>query len=68
MRTAKKDCRLFLSAALTIFLKLYNKSYFEAGRSKKIRSLLGANEEFSHEPDAKRALFDNFNYPSRRGT
>ena len=40
--------------------KLYNKSYFEAGRRPRNRSLLGANEDFEDKPDAKRALLDDF--------
>ena len=40
--------------------KLYNKSYFEAARSLKKRSLLGVNEHFSGKADAKRALLGNF--------
>jgi hypothetical protein len=40
--------------------KLYNKSYFEAGRSLRSRSLLSANEDFEGEPDAERALLDGF--------
>ena len=42
-------------------LKLYNKSYFEAGRSPKNRSILGVCEDFAGKPDAKIALFDYFN-------
>ena len=38
----------------------YNKSYFEAARSPKKRSLLGVNEHFEGEADAKRALLDGF--------
>ena len=47
----------------TFFLipqKLYNKSYFEAGRRPRNRSLLGANEDFGDKSDAKRALLDDF--------
>jgi hypothetical protein len=40
--------------------KLYNKSYFEAARSLKKRSLLGVNEHFSGKADAERALLGNF--------
>ena len=40
--------------------KLYNKSYFEAGRSLRNRSLLDVNEDFEDEPDAERALLDDF--------
>ncbi|MBQ3249052.1 MAG: hypothetical protein IJB03_05250 [Alistipes sp.] len=39
-------------------LNLYNKSYFEAARRMKKRSLLGVNEHFSDKADAKRALLD----------
>ena len=46
--------------------KLYNKSYFEAGRRPRNRSLLGANEDFEDEPDAKRALLGNFYSSSAR--
>ena len=42
------------------FNKLYNKSYFEAGRRPRKRSLLNVNEHFEAKPDAERALFDNF--------
>ena len=42
------------------FEKLYNKSYFEAGRSLKNHSLPSVNEDFEGEPDAKRALLDSF--------
>ena len=41
-------------------LKLYNKSYFEAGRRPKNRSILGVCEDFAGKPDAKRALLGNF--------
>ena len=46
---------------LHILLKFYNKSYFEAGRSPKNRSILGVCEDFEDKPDAKRALLENFN-------
>ena len=39
---------------------MYNKSYFEAARRLKKRSLLGVNEHFSDKADAKRALLDSF--------
>jgi hypothetical protein len=45
---------------LLLFQELYNKSYFEAGRRPRNRSLLGANEDCEGKPDAKRALLDNF--------
>ncbi|MBR2332046.1 MAG: hypothetical protein IKA38_06155, partial [Alistipes sp.] len=41
--------------AKPITTKSYNLSYFEAGRSSRIRSLLSVNEEFENKPDAKRA-------------
>ena len=41
-------------------LKLYNKSYFEAARRLKKRSLLYVNEHFSDKADAERALLDDF--------
>ena len=44
----------------TFFKKLYNNSYFEAGRSPRKHSLLSVNEHFEDKPDAKRALFDSF--------
>lgn len=37
---------------------LYNKSYFEAARGAKNRSLLGVNEDFELKADAKRALLE----------
>jgi len=40
--------------------KLYNVSYFEAGRRPRNRSLLLVNEDFEVKPDAKRASLDNF--------
>ena len=40
--------------------KLYNVSYFEAGRRPRNRSLLCVNEDFEVKPDAKRASLDNF--------
>ena len=42
------------------FKKLYNKSYFEAGRRPRKRSLPSVNEHFEGKPDAKRALLDSF--------
>ena len=45
-------------------LKSYNLSYFETGRSSRIRSLLCVNEEFENKPDAKRATLDDFAYRS----
>ena len=41
-------------------LKLYNKSYFQAARRLKKRSLLSVNEHFSDKADAERALLDGF--------
>ena len=41
------------------FLELYSKSYFEAGRRLKIRSILDVCEELEAKPDAKRALLYN---------
>ncbi len=38
-----------------MFGKLYNVSYFEAGRRLRNRSLLCVNEDFEVKPDAKRA-------------
>ena len=52
----RPESRLFYLA-----LKLYNKSYFEAGRSPKNRSILGVCKDFAGKPDAKIALFDYFN-------
>jgi hypothetical protein len=46
--------------ALLLCKNLYNKSYFEAARRLKKRSLLGVNEHFSDKADAKRALLDRF--------
>ena len=43
-----------------MFGKLYNVSYFEAGRRPRNRSLLCVNEDFEVKPDAKRASLDNF--------
>ena len=40
--------------------KLYNKSYFEAARRPRKRSLLMVNEHFEGKADAKRALLYNF--------
>ena len=40
--------------------KLYNKSYFEAGRRPRKRSILSVCEHFEGKPDAKRALLDGF--------
>ena len=51
------DVFFFLS-----FEKLYNKSYFEAGRRPRKRSLLFVNEHFEGKPDAKRALLGSFSY------
>ena len=39
--------------------KLYNKSYFEAARRLRNRSLLDVNEDFSDKADAERALLDS---------
>ena len=43
-----------------LHIKLYNKSYFEAARSARNRSLLDVNEDFERKADAKRALLGNF--------
>ena len=40
--------------------KLYNKSYFEAARSLRNRSILDVCEDSENEADAERALLDNF--------
>ena len=40
--------------------KLYNKSYFEAGRCPRKRSLQSVNEHFEDKPDAERALLYGF--------
>ena len=40
--------------------KLYNKSYFEAGRSPRKRSILGVCEHFEDKPDAEIALLGDF--------
>ncbi len=50
------------------FMNLYNKSYFEAARRMKKRSLLGVNEHFSDKADAKRALLDRFSFIVGFGT
>ena len=42
------------------FLELYSKSYFEAGRRLKVRSILDVCEELEAKPDAKIALLGNF--------
>ena len=42
--------------------KLYNDSYFEAGRRRQNRSILGVCEDFDDKPDAKRALLDDFSW------
>ena len=39
--------------------KLYNKSYFEAHRSSRNRSLLSVNEDFENEQDVEIALSDS---------
>ena len=54
----KKDCPERQS--YFVFKKLYNKSYFEAGRRPRKRSLHSVNEHFEVKPDAKRTLLDNF--------
>ena len=41
-------------------LNLYNKSYFEATRRMKKRSLLGVNEDFRGKRNDKVALLDSF--------
>ena len=51
---------LFCFNKISAPIKLYNKSYFEVGRSPRKRSLPSVNELFEGKPDAKRALFDNF--------
>ena len=43
----------------------YNKSYFEAARSPKKRSLPGVNEHFSGKADAERALLDSFSFSGK---
>ena len=40
--------------------KLYNKSYFEAARSLRNRSILDVCEDSENEADAERALLYNF--------
>ena len=40
--------------------KFYNKSYFEAARSLRNRSILDVCEDSENEADAERALLDNF--------
>ena len=45
---------------LLFFEKLYNKSYFEAGRRPRKRSLLSVNEHFEAKPNPERALLDFF--------
>ena len=42
--------------------KLYNKSYFEAGRSDAKRSIPVVCEHLRHKTDAKRALLYDFAY------
>ena len=56
----KKGVRLDTLFCLSVTKKLYNKSYFEAGRSPRKRSLQVVNEHFEDKPDAKRALLDYF--------
>ena len=46
--------------APSYFEKLYNKSYFEAGRRPRKRSLPSVNEHFENKPDAERALLYSF--------
>ena len=46
-------------AALFPNKKLIECGYFEAGREARNRSLLGANEDFETESDAKRTLLYN---------
>ena len=46
------------------YRELYNKSYFEAGRRPRNRSILIVCEDFEGKPDAKRALLGNFHYSS----
>ena len=57
---AKNRVLTLLVSTLFFFEKLYNKSYFEAGRSPRNRSILGVCEDFEGKPDAKRALLDSF--------
>ncbi|MBO4993188.1 MAG: hypothetical protein J6C60_02885, partial [Alistipes sp.] len=45
IRILSSYCNIPLFSFVFI-LKLYNKSYFEAGRRPRNRSLLGANEDF----------------------
>ena len=42
------------------FIKLYNKSYFEAARGPRVRSIQKVCEQPEGEADAERALLDNF--------
>ena len=39
---------------------MYNKSYFEAARRLRNRSLLSVNEDFEDKADTKKALLDFF--------
>ena len=57
---SQKRGHLFYFYKISAPIKLYNKSYFEAGRRPRKRSLPSVNEHFEDKPDAKRALFDNF--------
>ena len=47
-----------------IFEKFYNKSYFEAARRPRNRSLLDVNEDSEVKADAERALLESFYYSS----
>ena len=49
---------------LFYYRELYNKSYFEAGRRPRNRSIRIVCEDFEGKPDAKRALLGNFHYSS----
>ena len=58
----------FVDVFFFSFEKLYNKSYFEAGRRPRKQSLLFVNEHFEGKPDAKRALLGSFSYtPNKKG-
>ena len=58
----RKRVLTFVSHPLLLIKKLYNKSYFEAGRRPRKRSLLDVNEHFEDKPDAERALLGSFFY------
>ena len=50
----------YFSGIYLLKSKLYNKSYFEAGRSPRKRSILGVCEHFEDKPDAEIALLGDF--------